>query len=278
MTMTHKAIPYKAGFGPYAPDVFRLPYPYPYRNPVPLEEIERRMLALVDPREVACVVVEPVIGEGGFIVPPPDFLPFLRELADKHGFLLVCDEVQTGVGRTGKFFASEHFGVEPDLITFAKSIAGGMPLSGVVGKAEVMDKPIPGSIGGTYVGNPVACAAALAVLDAIEEEGLMERAEHIGALLKEGFLRLQEKYELIGDVRGLGAMVGMELVKDRRTKEPATEETKKVTQEAIKRGLIFPTAGIYGNVIRVLVPLVVGEEEVQEALEILDEAFAAVAS
>ncbi len=278
MTMTHKAIPYKAGFGPYAPDVFRLPYPYPYRNPVPLEEIERRMLALVDPREVACVVVEPVIGEGGFIVPPPDFLPFLRELADKHGFLLVCDEVQTGVGRTGKFFASEHFGVEPDLITFAKSIAGGMPLSGVVGKAEVMDKPIPGSIGGTYVGNPVACAAALAVLDAIEEEGLMERAEHIGALLKEGFLRLQEKYELIGDVRGLGAMVGMELVKDRRTKEPATEETKKVAQEAIKRGLIFPTAGIYGNVIRVLVPLVVGEEEVQEALEILDEAFAAVAS
>jgi len=275
MTMTHRAIPYKAGFGPYAPDVFRLPYPYPYRNPVPLEEIERRMLSLVDPREVACMVVEPVIGEGGFIVPPPDFLPFLRELADKHEFLLVCDEVQTGVGRTGKFFASEHFGVEPDLITFAKSIAGGMPLSGVVGKAEVMDKPIPGSIGGTYVGNPVACAAALAVLEVIEEEGLIERAEHIGALLKEGFLRLQEKYELIGDVRGLGAMVGMELVKDRETKEPATEETKEVAREAIKRGLIFPTAGVYGNVIRMLVPLVVKEEEIQEALEILDEAFAA---
>ena len=275
MTMTHRAIPYKAGFGPYAPDVFRLPYPYPYRNPIPLEEIERRMLSLVDPREVACMVVEPVIGEGGFIVPPPDFLPFLRELADKYGFLLVCDEVQTGVGRTGKFFASEHSGVEPDLITFAKSIAGGMPLSGVVGKAEVMDKPIPGSIGGTYVGNPVACAAALAVLEVIEEEGLIERAEHIGALLKEGFLKLQEKYEFIGDVRGLGAMVGMELVKDRETKEPATEETKEVAREAIKRGLIFPTAGVYGNVIRMLVPLVVKEEEIQEALEILDEAFAA---
>ncbi|RLE31683.1 4-aminobutyrate--2-oxoglutarate transaminase, partial [Candidatus Acetothermia bacterium] len=144
-----------------------------------------------------------------------------------------------------------------------------------VGKAEVMDKPIPGSIGGTYVGNPVACAAALAVLEVIEEEGLIERAEHIGALLKEGFLRLQEKYELIGDVRGLGAMVGMELVKDRETKEPATEETKEVAREAIKRGLIFPTAGVYGNVIRMLVPLVVKEEEIQEALEILDEAFAA---
>lgn len=276
MTMTHKAIPYKAGFGPYAPDVFRLPYPYPYRNPIPLEEIERRMLALVDPQEVACCVVEPVIGEGGFIVPPPDFLPFLRELADKYGFLLVCDEIQTGVGRTGKFFASEHFGVEPDLITFAKSIAGGMPLSGVVGVAEVMDKPIPGSIGGTYVGNPVACAAALAVLEIIEEEKLMERAEHIGKLLLEGFKKLQEKYELIGDVRGLGAMVGMELVKDRATKEPATEETRAVAQEAVRRGLIFPTAGIYGNVIRVLVPLVVTDAEIAEALEILDEAFAAV--
>ncbi len=276
MTMTHKAIPYKAGFGPYAPDVYRLPYPYPYRNPVPLEEIERRMLSLVDPEEVACCVVEPVIGEGGFIVPPPDFLPFLRELADRYGFLLVCDEVQTGVGRTGKFFAAEHFGVEPDLIAFAKSIAGGMPLSGVVGKAEVMDKPIPGSLGGTYVGNPVACAAALAVLDVIEEEGLLERAEHIGKLLMDGFLALQKKYELIGDVRGLGAMVGMELVKDRATKEPATEETKRVVQESIKRGLIFPTAGLYGNVIRMLVPLVVSEEEIQEALEILDEAFSAV--
>ncbi len=275
MTMTHKAIPYKAGFGPYAPDVYRLPYPYPYRNPIPLEEIERRMLSLVDPKEVACMVVEPVIGEGGFIVPPPDFLPFLRELADKYGFLLVADEVQTGVGRTGKFFAVEHFGVEPDLITFAKSIAGGMPLSGVVGKAEIMDAPIPGSIGGTYVGNPLACAAALAVLDIFEEEGLAERAEHIGEVLREGFLALKEKYEIIGDVRGLGAMVGMELVRDRRTKEPATEETRRVAREAIARGLIFPTAGLYGNVIRVLVPLVISDAELQEGIEILDEAFAA---
>jgi 4-aminobutyrate aminotransferase/(S)-3-amino-2-methylpropionate transaminase len=276
MTMTHKAIPYKAGFGPYAPDIFRLPYPYPYRNPVPLEEIERRMLALVDPGEVACCVVEPVIGEGGFIVPPPEFLPFLRELADKYGFLLVCDEVQTGVGRTGKFFASEHFGVEPDLIAFAKSIAGGMPLSGVVGKAEVMDKPVPGSIGGTYVGNPLACAAALAVLDVVEGEDLLSRAERIGKLLVDGFQELQARYELIGDVRGLGAMVGMELVRDRTTKEPAAEETRRIAREAINRGLIFPTAGLYGNVIRMLVPLVATEEEIAEALEILDEAFAAV--
>jgi 4-aminobutyrate aminotransferase/(S)-3-amino-2-methylpropionate transaminase len=241
-----------------------------------LEEIERRMLALVDPGEVACCVVEPVIGEGGFIVPPPEFLPFLRELADKYGFLLVCDEVQTGVGRTGKFFASEHFGVEPDLIAFAKSIAGGMPLSGVVGKAEVMDKPVPGSIGGTYVGNPLACAAALAVLDVVEGEDLLSRAERIGKLLVDGFQELQARYELIGDVRGLGAMVGMELVRDRTTKEPAAEETRRIAREAINRGLIFPTAGLYGNVIRMLVPLVATEEEIAEALEILDEAFAAV--
>jgi 4-aminobutyrate aminotransferase/(S)-3-amino-2-methylpropionate transaminase len=169
MTMTHKAIPYKAGFGPYASDVFRLPYPYPYRNPIPMEEIERRLLSLVDPKEVACCVVEPVTGEGGFIVPPPEFLPFLRELANRYGFLLVCDEVQSGVGRTGKFFACEHSGIEPDLICVAKSIAAGFPLSGVIGKAEIMDALPPGSIGSTFGGNPVACAAALAVLDVIEE-------------------------------------------------------------------------------------------------------------
>jgi 4-aminobutyrate aminotransferase/(S)-3-amino-2-methylpropionate transaminase len=163
MTMTHKAIPYKAGFGPYASDVFRLPYPYPYRNPIPMEEIERRLLSLVDPKEVACCVVEPVTGEGGFIVPPPEFLPFLRELANRYGFLLVCDEVQSGVGRTGKFFACEHSGIEPDLICVAKSIAAGFPLSGVIGKAEIMDALPPGSIGSTFGGNPVACAAALAV-------------------------------------------------------------------------------------------------------------------
>ena len=275
MTMTHKAIPYKAGFGPYVPDVFRLPYPYPYRNPISMEELERRLLSLVDPGEVACMVVEPVIGEGGFIVPPPEFFPFLRELADRYGFLLVADEVQTGVGRTGKFFAAEHYGVEPHLITFAKSIAGGMPLSGVVGVAEVMDKPIPGAIGGTYVGNPVACAAALAVLDVVEEEGLVARADHIGGILRQGLERIAERFPIVGEVRGLGAMVGMELVKDPATKTPAKEETSRIQKEALKRGLIFPTAGVYGNVIRFLVPLTIPDEALEEGLAILEQAFEA---
>jgi 4-aminobutyrate aminotransferase/(S)-3-amino-2-methylpropionate transaminase len=274
MTMTHKAMPYKAGFGPYAPDVFRLPYPYPYRNNVSALEIEQRLLSLVDPGEVACMVVEPVAGEGGFIVPPPWFLPFLRELANRYGFLLVADEIQTGVGRTGKFFACEHFGVEPDLITFAKSIAGGLPLSGVVGKAEVMDAPIPGAIGGTYAGNPVACAAALATLDVIEGEGLLQ-AERIGEVLRAGLARIGEWSPLVGEVRGLGAMVGAELVRDRRTKEPASQETSHIQREAIKRGLLFPTAGLWGNVIRFLVPLVTPDDALEEGLSILAEAFAA---
>jgi len=275
MTMTHKAIPYKAGFGPYVPDVFRLPYPYPYRNPISMEELERRLLSLVDPGEVACMVVEPVIGEGGFIVPPPEFFPFLRELADRYGFLLVADEVQTGVGRTGKFFATEHYGVEPHLITFAKSIAGGMPLSGVVGVAEVMDKPIPGAIGGTYVGNPVACAAALAVLDVVEEEGLVARADHIGGILRQGLERIADRFPIVGEVRGLGARVGMELVKDPATKTPAKEETSRIQKEALKRGLIFPTAGVYGNVIRFLVPLTIPDDALEEGLAILEQAFEA---
>ncbi|MGC9530542.1 MAG: 4-aminobutyrate--2-oxoglutarate transaminase [Candidatus Bipolaricaulaceae bacterium] len=277
MTMTHKAKPFKAGFGPYAPDVFRLPYPYPYRNPVTNAQVERQLLTLVDPGEVACAVVEPVIGEGGFIVPPADFLPFLRELADRYGFLLIADEIQTGVGRTGKFFACEHFGVEPDLILFAKSIAGGLPLSGVVGKAAYMDAPIPGSLGGTYVGNPLACAAAMAVLDVVEEEGLLARAEHIGRVLTEGLQRIQERHPLVGEVRGLGAMVGMELVRHPASKEPATEETARIQREAIRRGLIFPTAGLHGNVIRFLVPLVTPDDALEEGLAILEEAFDAAA-
>lgn len=276
MTMTHKAIPYKAGFGPYAPDVFRLPYPYPYRNPVPMAEIERRLLSLVDPKEVACCVVEPVIGEGGFIVPPPEFLPFLRELANRYGFLLVCDEVQSGVGRTGKFFACEHFGVEPDLICLAKSIAAGLPLSAVIGKAEIMDALIPGAIGTTFGGNPVACAAALAVLDILEEEGLLARAVRLGELLKRELTRMAEKFPVIGEVRGLGAMVGIELVKNKESKEPAPEVAKAVQQEALRRGVIFATAGLYGNVIRFLLPLTTPEDAVYEGLEALEQSFYAV--
>lgn len=273
MTMTHKAIPYKVGFGPYAPDVFRLPYPYPYRNPIPMDEIERRLLTLVDPKEVACCVVEPVIGEGGFIVPPPEFLPFLRELATRYGFLLVCDEVQSGVGRTGKFFACEHFGVEPDLICVAKSIAAGLPLSAVIGKADIMDTLIPGAIGSTYGGNPVACAAALAVLDIIEEENLLTRAEHLGELMRRELARFTVKFPVIGEVRGLGAMIGIELVRDKGSKEPAPEITKAVQQDALRRGVLFATAGLYGNVIRFLLPLTTPDDALLEGLGVLEEAF-----
>lgn len=275
MTMTHKAIPYKAGFGPYASDVYRLPYPYPYRYPISMSAIERRMLSLVDPQEVACVVVEPVVGEGGFIVPPPEFLPFLRTLADRYGFLLVADEVQCGVGRTGRFFACEHYDVEPDMICVAKSMGGGLPLSGVIGKAEVMDAPVLGGIGSTYGGNPVACAAALAVLDVIKEEGLLARAQHIGEILMRELRALERSFSVIGDVRGLGAMVGIELVRDRKTREPDADTTKRVQVEALKRGVVFPTAGVYGNVVRFLVPLTIPDEALLEGLSVLGEGFAA---
>ncbi len=278
MTMTHKAHPYKTGFGPYAPDVLRLPYPYPYRYPLSMEELERRMLALVDPAEVACVVVEPVAGEGGFIVPPPDFLPFLRAQADRYGFLLVADEVQTGVGRTGAFFASERFAVEPDLITFAKSIAGGLPLSGVLGKASLLDAPVAGGIGTTYGGNPVACAAALAVLEVIDEEGLLARADHVGQVLRQGLAHIKRDCPLVGEIRGLGAMVAVELVRNQSTKEPADRETAAVQREALSRGLLIATAGTHNNVIRFLVPLNTPDDALAEGLDILAEAFAAVSA
>jgi len=278
MTMTHKARPYKIGFGPFAPEVYRLPYPYTYRDDVTAEDIENRLLSLVDPSDVAAMVVEPVIGEGGFLVPPDWFLPAMRRLADRYGFVLVFDEVQSGIGRTGKLFAYEHFDVRPDLVCVAKSLAAGLPLSGVIGKAKIMDAPVESGIGGTYAGNPLACRAAIEVLKAIDEEDLLERAVHVGGRIREHFLRLQGRYEVIGDVRGLGAMVGMELVKDRKTKEPAADLTHRIADEALRNGAIFPTAGLHGNVIRVLVPLVIPNEQIDEGMEILDGAFKRVLS
>ena len=273
LTMTHKANPYKVGFGPFAPEVYRLPYPDTYRNDLTAEEIEKRMLSIVDPSDVAVMVVEPVIGEGGFLVPPDWFLPAMRELADRYGFVLAFDEVQSGIGRTGKLFAYEHFDVRPDLVCVAKSLAAGLPLSGVIGKAEIMDAPVGSGIGGTYAGNPLACRAAIEVLKTIDEENLLERASHVGERIKEHFTRLQGIYEPIGDVRGLGAMVGMELVKDRRTKEPAGELTSAIVNEALRNGAIFPTAGLYGNVIRVLVSLTISDDEIDEGMEILNGAL-----
>ncbi|MCK5585407.1 aspartate aminotransferase family protein [Candidatus Bipolaricaulota bacterium] len=273
MTMTHKAKPYKYGFGPFAPDVYRLPYPYEYRTSITAQDIERSLLMLVDPSEVAVMVVEPVIGEGGFLVPPAWFLPTMRELADKYGFVLAFDEVQSGIGRTGKFFAFEHFNTQPDLVCVAKSLGSGLPLSGVVGKAEIMDAPIGGAIGGTYVGNPLACRAAMEVIRTIDEENLLEQATRVGDRIKSHFQRLAAKYDVIGDVRGLGAMVAMELVTDRETKEPAKELTGKIATAALNNGAIFPTAGLQGNVLRVLVSLVITDEQIDEGMRILEAAF-----
>ena len=278
MTMTHKAKPYKAGFGPFASDVYRIPFVNIYRADLPFEEVERKLLSLVDPAEVAALVVEPIQGEGGFVVPKEGFLQFLRDLTERYGIVMVADEVQTGVGRTGKFFASERFGIEPDLITFGKSIAAGLPLSGVVGKAEIMDSVPEGGIGGTFVGNPVACRAALEVVRIVQEEGLLERAERLGERIRERFLAMQRKYALIGDVRGVGSMMAMELVKDRETKEPAAEETEAVIREALRRGAIFAKAGLYGNVIRLLLSLVITDEQLEAGLDILEEALAQVST
>jgi len=273
MTMTHKAKPYKYGFGPFASDVYRLPYPYEYRNSITAEDIERSLLSLVDPSEVAVMVVEPVIGEGGFLIPPTWFLPAMRKLADKYGFVLAFDEVQSGIGRTGKFFAFEHFYVQPDLICVAKSLGSGLPLSGVVGKAKIMDAPIGSGIGGTYVGNPLACRAAMEVIRIIDDEDLLQRATHVGDRVKSHFQRLASQYDVIGDVRGLGAMVGMELVTDRQTKEPAQELTGKIANAALRNGAIFPTAGLQGNVLRVLVSLVITDDQIDEGMRILEAAF-----
>jgi len=273
MTMTHKARPYKAGFGPFAPDVFRLPYPYEYRTPLSETDLERALLALVDPTDVAAMVVEPIIGEGGFIVPPGWFLPALRRLADEHGFVLVFDEVQTGIGRTGRFFAFEHFDVEPDLVCTAKSLGSGLPLSGVIGRASIMNAPKASAIGGTYAGNPLACRAAIEVIRTLDKEDLLDRATEVGDRIRAGFRRLADRYDVIGDVRGLGAMVGMELVVDRETKEPAKELTGAIAAASIRGGAIFPTAGLYGNVLRVLVSLVITDEQIDEGLAILEAAF-----
>jgi 4-aminobutyrate aminotransferase/(S)-3-amino-2-methylpropionate transaminase len=222
------------------------------------------------------MIVEPVQGEGGFVVAPRDFLAGLRRICDENGIVLVVDEVQTGYGRTGKMFAVEHYGIEPDLMTVAKSIAGGLPLSAVVGKAAIMDAVPDSGIGGTYVGNPVAQAAALAVLDVFEEEGLVERAAALGEALRARMQSWYERWDTIGDVRGLGAMLAIELVADRETKAPTADVASRVVAAAAERGLLLLKSGIYSNCIRVLVPLVIGDGEVDEALDVWEEALETV--
>ena len=278
MTMTSKTHPYKAGLGPFAPEVYRVPFAQDYRGPdtrTALAALERALVTQVAAEQVAAIVIEPVQGEGGFVVAPRDFMAGVRRLCDEHGIVLVVDEVQTGFGRTGKMFAIEHYGIEPDLMIVAKSIAGGLPLSGVIGKAEIMDAPPDSAIGGTYVGNPVAQAAALAVLDVFEEENLVERAQQIGERIRERMVSWQERIEQIGDVRGLGAMLAIEFVRDRDSKEPNPELATAVVDAATGRGLLLLKSGIYSNCIRVLCPLVLTDAELDEALEVWEDALVA---
>ena len=281
LSMTSKTHPYKAGLGPFAPEVYRVPFPNDYRGPSAeeaLAALERALVTQVAAETVAAIVVEPVQGEGGFLVAPHEFMDGVRRLCDEHGIVMVVDEVQTGFARTGKLLAIEHYAVEPDLITVAKSIAMGLPLSGVIGKAEIMDAPADSAIGGTYVGNPVAQAAALAVLDVIADENLCARATAIGDQLRERMLAWQERFAQVGDVRGLGAMLAIELVADAESKEPAADLASAVTDEAAKRGLLLLKSGIYSNCIRVLTPLTLSDPELDEALGVWEEALEAALS
>jgi 4-aminobutyrate aminotransferase/(S)-3-amino-2-methylpropionate transaminase len=276
LSLTSKVHPYKAGLGPFAPEIYRVPFPNDYRGPdsrTALEGLERAFDVQVPAEQVAAIVIEPVQGEGGFVVCPREFMAGVRRLCDEHGIVLVVDEVQTGVARTGRFFAIEHYGIEPDLITVAKSIAAGLPLSGVLGRAEIMDAPPDSAIGGTYVGNPVAQAAALAVLDVVEEEGLCDRAAAIGETIRARMTAWQGRFDAIGDVRGIGAMLAIELVTDRETKAPAPELATEVVDRAAGRGLLLLKAGVYSNVIRVLLPLVISDAELDEALDVWEESL-----
>jgi 4-aminobutyrate aminotransferase/(S)-3-amino-2-methylpropionate transaminase len=279
LTLTSKTHPYKAGLGPFAPEVYRVPFPNAYRgisSADALVALERAFVTQVAVETVAAIVLEPVQGEAGFIVAPKAFVVGVREICDRHGIVLIADEVQTGFGRTGRMFAMEHFGVEPDLMTVAKSIAAGLPLSGVLGKAEIMDAPGDSAVGGTFVGNPVAQAAALAVLDVFEEEGLVERAERIGETIRGRMVEWQERHPQIGEVRGLGAMLAVEYVRDPATREPAPELATRVAEEAAQRGLLLLKAGTYSNCNRVLCPLVITDSELDEALGAWQDALDAV--
>jgi 4-aminobutyrate aminotransferase/(S)-3-amino-2-methylpropionate transaminase len=278
LALTGKLRPYRQNFGPFSADVHIASYPYCYRQGHSIEEpcacdweesLSRLFLTRVAPEEVAAVIVEPVQGEGGFVVPPKDFLPRLRDICSHHGIVFIADEIQTGFGRTGRMFACEHYGIEPDLMLMAKSLAGGLPLAAVVGKAEIMDAPAPGGLGGTYGGNPVACAAALAVLDVFEEERLVEKASYLGEMARARMLQWYHEFPLVGDVRGLGAMMAIELVRDREQRTPAVEETAAVLSGARARGLILIKAGLFDNVVRLLMPLVTTSEQMERGLDIL---------
>jgi 4-aminobutyrate aminotransferase/(S)-3-amino-2-methylpropionate transaminase len=289
LSLTGKAAPYKPGFGPFAPEVYRLPFPYAYRDAGAgagagasagahgHASIEDALRTIVAPTDLAAIIVEPILGEGGFVVPPAAFLQELRELADRHGIVLILDEVQSGFGRAGTMFACERFGVEPDLLLLAKSMAGGLPLAAVVGRAEIMDAIAPGGVGGTFAGNPIACAAALKAIARIKEIVDSGAAERLGAHLRARLDRLAAAHPLIGDVRGLGAMQAIELVRHRDTKEPAPRETADIVRRARAHGLLLFPAGTYSNVIRFLMPLTMPIEALDEGLDVLEAAIGEIA-
>jgi 4-aminobutyrate aminotransferase/(S)-3-amino-2-methylpropionate transaminase len=286
LALTSKTHPYKAGFAPFPSDVYRIPYGYCYRCSYSLKypscdvycarHLEDTFKRVVAAEDVAAVIAEPVLGEGGFVNPPPEFFRILMDICHKHGVLFIADEVQSGFGRTGKMFASEHYGIEPDILVTAKSLGGGLPLAAVTGRAEIMDAPGVGGLGGTFGGNPLSCAAANAVLDEFENGDLLARANSIGQRFEKRAQEWKQRFDLIGDARGLGAMRALELVKSRESREPAPEETKKITQYCYEHGLITITAGSYSNVIRVLVPLVVTDQQMDEGLDVLEAALASV--
>jgi 4-aminobutyrate aminotransferase/(S)-3-amino-2-methylpropionate transaminase len=280
MTLTSQVKPYKWGFGPFCPEVYRMPYPYCYRCPFGLkypdcdlycaDYLEEFFIGHVAADSVAALIVEPVQGEGGFIVPPLHYFTKLKAICEKYGILLIMDEIQAGMGRTGKLFASEHFNVTPDIILTGKSIAAGLPLAGVTGKAELMDAPHVGGLGGTFSGNPVACNAGLAVLDMLNAE-MLESAKELGENLRKRLMELQSRYEIIGDVRGLGPMIAIELVKDRNSKEPAGEDARELVKHCYEKGLIILSCGPYHNVIRTLIPLVITDDQLEHGFSILEE-------
>jgi len=285
MALTAKVMPYKKGFGPFAPEVYRIPYPYCYRcaeGPsggrcclADTARLEQILAATVDPGSIAAIIMELELGEGGFVPAPVEYVQTLAAFAKQHGILFIADEIQTGFGRTGKLFASEHYGLVPDLMTTAKSLAGGLPLAAVTGRADVMEAPHVGGLGGTYGGNPLACAAALAVLDAMEAERIPARAQRTGDRVKARFRQWAEQFPCIGDVRGLGAMVGLELVTDRESRTPDKALTGRVLAAALERGLVLLSAGTFGNTIRVLAPLTADDAIIDEGLDVMGAALEA---
>ncbi|MFB3887690.1 MAG: 4-aminobutyrate--2-oxoglutarate transaminase [Thermodesulfobacteriota bacterium] len=288
MSLTSKMKPYKFGFAPYAPEIYRMPYAYCYRCAFGLEYpscelhcayfLEDFFATHISAEQVAALIVEPVLGEGGFVVPPKEYFRVLQKICQENGIVFVADEIQTGFGRTAKMFAMEHYEVVPDVVVMAKSMAGGLPLAAVTGKTEIIDHPQVGGLGGTFGGNPIACRAGIAVLEQFKKKDILSKAEKIGKKVLQRFKQIQERFPVVGDVRGLGAMVGMELVADRKTKDPATALTKQLVNRCREQGLLMISAGTHSNIIRPLMPLVITDEQLEKGLSIIEESLGDLSS